>query len=241
MGFVAFAALVLAVFSLVYVALSVVVTLIWRKRIPRLAAPQPLPPVSVLKPLCGLEPGLLENLRSFCEQSHTNYEILFGARDANDPALEVARRVAAEYPHVDIRVIPGATRIGENRKCNTLAHLKMFARYDMIVINDSDVRVGPHYLQRVVEPLTDPSVGIVSCSYRGRPAGGLWAELGALAIEKGSSRRCWWPTRWGRTPTARARRWHCVARCSPRSVASRSWPLCWPTTMSSGSACGSLG
>jgi len=163
MGFVAFAALVLAVFSLVYVALSVVVTLIWRKRSPRLAALRPLPPVSVLKPLCGLEPGLLENLRSFCEQSHTNYEILFGARDANDPALEVARRVAAEYPHVDIRVIPGATRIGENRKCNTLAHLKMFAKYDMIVINDSDIRVGPHYLQRVVEPLTDPSVGIVSC------------------------------------------------------------------------------
>jgi ceramide glucosyltransferase len=185
MGFVAFAALVLAVFSLVYVALSVVVTLIWRKRIPRLAAPQPLPPVSVLKPLCGLEPGLRENLRSFCEQSHTNYEILFGARDANDPALEVARRVAAEYPRLDIRVIPGATRIGENRKCNTLAHLKLFAKYDMIVINDSDVRVGPRYLERVVEPLTDPTVGIVSCSYRGRPAGGLWAELGALAIDEG--------------------------------------------------------
>ena len=185
MAFAAYTALVFAVFSLVYVALSVVVTVLWRHSgTVRLAEPTTLPPVSVLKPLCGLEPGLLENLRSFCEQSHPNYELLFGARDANDPALEVARKVAAEYPHRDIRIVPGATRLGENRKINTLAHLMPLARYDLIVIADSDIRVGPGYLQRVVEPLSDKSVGIVSCSYRGRPAGGLWSDLGALAIDE---------------------------------------------------------
>src|SRR5579872_3690533 len=184
MAFVAYAALVFAVFSLVYVALGVVVTLVWRRLSAYVPQPAPLPAVSVLKPLCGDEPGLLENLRSFCEQSHTKYELLFGARDANDPALEVARKVAAEYPHLDIRIIPGATRLGENRKINTLINLMPHARYDMIVIVDSDIRVGPNYLQRVVQPLTDPKVGIVSCTYRGRPAGGLWSELGALAIDE---------------------------------------------------------
>ncbi len=184
MAFVAYAALVFAVFSLVYVALGVVVTFVWRHRSPHVPQPTPLPGVSVLKPLCGDEPGLLENLRSFCEQSHTSFELLFGARDANDPALAVARQVAAEYPHLDIRIIPGAARLGENRKINTLINLMPHARYDMIVIVDSDIRVGPNYLQRVVQPLTDPTVGIVSCTYRGRPAGGLWSELGALAIDE---------------------------------------------------------
>src|SRR5581483_5960151 len=202
MAFVAYAALVLAVFSLVYVALGVVVTLVWRHRSPQLPQPTPLPAVSVLKPLCGDEPGLLENLRSFCEQSHDSYEILFGARDANDPALEVARKVAAEYPHRAIRIIPGATRLGENRKINTLINLMPHARYDMIVIVDSDIRVGPNYLQRVVQPLMDPTVGIVSCTYRGRPAGGLWSELGALAIDE-------WFMPW---------------------VVSRHWPHYWQTT-----------
>lgn len=184
MAFVAYAALVFAVFSLVYVALGVVVTLVWRYRSPRATQPQSLPAVSVLKPLCGLEPGLLENLRSFCEQSHPDFELLFGARDANDPALDVARQVAAEYPHIDIRVIPGAARLGENRKINTLVNLLPLAKYDVIVVNDSDIRVGPQYLQHVIEPLLDPKVGIVSCSYRGRPAGGIWSELGALSIDE---------------------------------------------------------
>lgn len=181
----ALTALAFAVFSLVYVALSVVATLSWRLRQPfHPAALASLPPVTVLKPLCGLEPGLEENLRSFCRQSHTNYELLIGARDATDPALQVARRVAAEFPTIDIRIIPGATRLGENRKVNTLVHLATFARFDTFVVADSDVRVGPDYLRRVVEPLLDPGVGIVSCTYRGRPEGGIWSDLGALAIDE---------------------------------------------------------
>jgi ceramide glucosyltransferase len=184
MGLTAFTALAFAVFSLVYVALGVVATLVWRRRVPRAHLPPQLPYVSVLKPLCGLEPGLDENLRSFCRQSHAHYELLIGARDANDPALDVARRIATEFPDVDIRIIPGATRLGENRKVNTLAHLVPLARYDHLVIADSDIRVGPEYLRRVVEPLLDTSVGIVSCTYRGRPVGNFWSELGALAIDE---------------------------------------------------------
>ncbi len=173
----------LAVFSLIYVALGVLATLTWRRKTAATSTAASVP-VTVLKPLCGLEPGLEANLRSFCAQDYPTVELLFGARDSDDPALALARRVAADYPHQHIRVVAGAHALGENRKVNILTHLMSLATHDTIVIADSDVRVGPSYLQRVVAPLADPTVGIVTCSYRGRPTEGLWSQLGALAIDE---------------------------------------------------------
>jgi len=180
---VAYVALAAAAFSLLYVAACLTVTIGWRSGS---GAPQPVrePPVSVLKPLCGLEPGLDENLRSICRQLYASAELVVGARSPDDPALDVARRVAQEFPAHAIRIVAGALPLGANRKIDTVAYLASIARYDLFVIADSDVRVGPGYLHSVVGELGDPSVGIVSCLYRGRPTGGIWSRLGAMAIDE---------------------------------------------------------
>ena len=172
-----------AAFSIAYTAACVVVMLGWRLR--RVRPPStPSASVTVLKPLCGDEPGLEENLRSFCRLVGPGIEILFGARDPDDPALVIARQVAGEFPTGDIHVVAGALGCGANRKVNTLAHLMSLARHDWLVIADSDIRVAPTYLSSVVAPLADPSVGIVSCVYRGRPTDTLWSRLGAMAIDE---------------------------------------------------------
>lgn len=176
----------LAVLSLVYVTVCIVVAWTWRRRraVSSASALSALPPVSVLKPLCGVEPDLEENLRSFCAQSYATTQVLIGAREQDDPALIVAKRVAAQFPERDIQVLVGAPPLGTNRKVNTLAQLLTRARHDVLVIADSDIRVGPTYLQHVVAPLTDPSVGLVTCLYRGLPTTSFWSRLGALAIDE---------------------------------------------------------
>jgi ceramide glucosyltransferase len=132
-----------------------------------------------------MEAELEENLRSFCEQTYPTVQLLFGARDDTDPALDVARRVAAAYPDRDVTVLAGAQPLGTNRKIDTLANLLPSARHDVLVIADSDIHVGPEYLHHVVAPLLmDPSVGLVSCLYRGMPTPSFWSRLGALAIDE---------------------------------------------------------
>ena len=150
-----------------------------------------LPAVSILKPLSGLEPGLEENLRSFCEQSYPVYEVLFGARDPADPALDVARLLAGRAERLGARGVPrgvrvfaGAATLGSNRKVNTLAHLETYARHAVIVAADSDVRVDPSYLAAIVTPLLDPAVGVVTCVFRAAPTGSIWSRLGALSSDQ---------------------------------------------------------
>ena len=176
-------AVVLGGLSLLYAAMCVVTVVAWRRR---RADPSgtDLPPVTVLKPLCGLEPELEENLRSFCQQAYPMVQLLFGARSGDDPALEVARRVAAEFPERDIEVLSGERALGANRKVNTLANLLPQARHDVLVIADSDIRVGPTYLREIVTPLHDASVGLVTCTYRGAPTGSFWSRFEALAIDE---------------------------------------------------------
>src|SRR5919199_2326410 len=169
--------------SLLYAAMCIATAWVWRRRRADAAATA-LPPVTVLKPLCGLEPDLEENLRSFCDQSYPSVQILFGARSADDPALEVARRVAAAFPDRDIDVLSGERPLGANRKVNTLANLLPRARHDVLVIADSDIRVGATYLREIVAPLQNPSVGLVTCTYRGAPTSSFWSRLGALAIDE---------------------------------------------------------
>lgn len=176
-------ALAVAGLSLVYVAACIVVVSMWRWRWAEVPATA-FPPVSVLKPLCGSEPGLEENIRSFCEQSYPAMQILFGARASDDPALDAARRVPAAFPGRDIRILAGDTPLGANRKINTLAHLLPSARHDVLVIADSDIRVGPAYLREVATPLADASVGLVTCLYRGIPTPSVWSRLAALGIDE---------------------------------------------------------
>ncbi|AOY94354.1 Fe-S oxidoreductase [Cupriavidus sp. USMAA2-4] len=147
---------------------------------PAPAAPRP---VSVLKPLCGAEPRLYENLAGLCRQTHPCYQIVFGVRDAADPAIAVVERLRADFPACDIALVVDPRVHGSNLKVSNLINLFAAARHDDLVLADSDIAVPPDYLVRVAAPLADPQVGVVTCLYRGRPVGGLWSRLGAGFID----------------------------------------------------------
>jgi ceramide glucosyltransferase len=142
----------------------------------------PMPPATMMKPLCGLEPGLEENLTSFFLQDYPKFEILFGTRDASDPALEVVRRLCARYPRVPVKIVFSGEPDMPNAKVCTLREMFVQASHEYVVISDSDVGVARDYLRRVVAPLLDDATGLVMCLYRGVPTGGFWAGLEALGM-----------------------------------------------------------
>ncbi|MBC7234196.1 MAG: bacteriohopanetetrol glucosamine biosynthesis glycosyltransferase HpnI [Chloroflexi bacterium] len=139
------------------------------------------PPVSILKPLRGTDFELLENLRSFCRQDYPEFEIVFGVADPTDPALEAVEQARQEFPHLSLRVIVGSD-IGANPKASLLHHISYAANHDVLVISDSDMRVGPDYLKHIVAPLADKQVGLVTCPYIGLKPLTLTARLEALYI-----------------------------------------------------------
>lgn len=168
----------------VYAILSALALRLWeRRRDPRAPADVAAHPVTVLKPLCGAEPRLYENLRSFCAQDHPRYQIVFGTREADDPALDVARRLQTEFPQLDIVVVSDPRVHGRNLKVSNLLNLLPHARHDWLVIADSDISVSPDYLRCVTAPLARADVGLVTCLYRGRALGGVWSRLGTLFID----------------------------------------------------------
>lgn len=146
------------------------------------AAALPLP-VTLLKPLCGAEPGLERSLRSFCEQEYAGgMQIVFGVQHPADPALAVLAGLKRDYPRLDLTVVVDPTRHGSSAKVSNLINMMRAARHDWLVLADSDVRVPPGYLAAVAAPLADPTVGIVTCPYHGAPRPGLWSLLGALFV-----------------------------------------------------------
>ena len=151
----------------------------------RAAIPSTQPPVSVLKPLHGDEPGLRENLRSFVDQDYPAVQTVFGVRNPADEALSAARAVIAERPGGDIALVIDTGARGSNLKVANLENMLPVAKHDFLVMADSDMRVGRDYLATVTAPLHDPRVGLVTCLYKGVPTGGLWSELGALHINYG--------------------------------------------------------
>ena len=120
------------------------------------------PPVSVLKPLHGEEPGLYENLRSFVEQDYPSLQLVLGANDTKDGALPVADRLVRDMPAADIVLVVGAPVRGSNLKVANLENMLPAARHDIFVISDSDMRVDRGYLGAVIAPLHDPSTGLVT-------------------------------------------------------------------------------
>jgi ceramide glucosyltransferase len=140
-------------------------------------------PVTVLKPLCGLEPRLEENLATFCNQTYAAYQLLFGVRDPDDPAIATVKRLKARYPERDIEIVVDSRVHGSNFKISNLINMASAARHPWLVIADSDIAVRPDYLAKVCAPLADPSVGIVTCLYRGRSVDTFWSRLGGLFID----------------------------------------------------------
>ena len=140
-----------------------------------------LPPVSVLKPVHGLEAQLRENIESFFVQDYPHFEILFAADEANDAALEVVREVCARYPQIPSRVlVTGA--LWPNPVVHSFHCMAEAASHDILVTTDSDVEVSPNYLREVVAPLLDPQVGMVTCVYRGKNAAGFFSGLTAIGM-----------------------------------------------------------
>lgn len=157
-------------------------------RLSRRRAPEPveLPPISVLKPVCGVDQDAWENFASFCRQDYPEYELVFGIQDPDDPARAVIERLQAEFPKRAIRLVVSDARIGPNRKVCNLQNILGEARHDLLVLSDSDIRVGPGYLREVAAWATQPGTGLVtslyqSCGMRSLPAGlealGLMADF----------------------------------------------------------------
>lgn len=140
-------------------------------------------PVSVLKPLCGAEPRLYENLATLCRQRHPAYQLVFGVRAQDDPAIAVVEQLRRDFPSCDITLVVDPRVHGSNLKVSNLINLAPHARHAWLVVADSDIAAGPDYLARVTAPLADAQVGIVTCLYRGRPVDGLWSRIGARFID----------------------------------------------------------
>jgi ceramide glucosyltransferase len=161
-----------------------------RKRREERARPDFLPPVSVFKPLHGTEPGLERNLETFFEQRYpAPFELLFCARHADDPGLQLAREVGARYPRVDAQYVTCGEPIPQfhNAKVYSFEKLDSVAAHDIVITSDADVRVAPDYLLRMVQNLRDPNLGIASCVYLGKPYGGESASFATKLDAVGKS------------------------------------------------------
>ena len=152
-----------------------------QRRLPPLD-PSFAPPASILKPVRGLDREAYENFASFCRLDYPEYEVLFAVSDVDDPVIPVIEKLQRDFPGRAIRLLVGTTQLGTNRKVNNLCRLVQEARHDLLVINDSDVRVDRDYLRGVAAPFANPNVGVVTTFFRGMTPGGVAAELEALVL-----------------------------------------------------------
>ncbi len=141
-----------------------------------------LPPVSILKPLKGVDPEVWDSFCSHCEQDYPEFQIIFGVSDSDDPAIEVVHRLQAKYPKREIELIECQQFLGTNVKISNLVQMLPAAHHEILLVDDSDIRVSRDYLRRVVAPLRDNSVGLVTCLYRGIAGRSLGSRLEALGI-----------------------------------------------------------
>ncbi|MEX2303597.1 MAG: glycosyltransferase [Bryobacterales bacterium] len=148
--------------------------------------PDELPAVSILKPVAGADLDFYENIRSHALQDYPNFELLFGAGDPNDPALEAIGRLAREFPHLRIEAFVCECTGPGNHKVQRLERLQQEARFEFFLVNDSDIRVERNYVRDVMRPFLDskngPRVGLVSCPFRARPGPTLASLTEALAV-----------------------------------------------------------
>lgn len=140
------------------------------------------PPISILKPLKGTDPEMYESFRSHCLQDYPEYEVIFGVSDPADPAIDSVNWLRRDFPDCNIRLVVCPDILGPNVKVSNLEQMVQEARYDHLIVNDSDICVEQDYLQRVIAPLADQRIGMVTCLYRAVAAPTLGSKLEALGI-----------------------------------------------------------
>jgi ceramide glucosyltransferase len=139
-------------------------------------------PISILKPLAGLDLDLESNLRTFFEQDYPSFEILFAVREANDPAVEIVTRLQREYPKVSSRLLLTGEPPYPNAKVYSLNHMLRAAANDLVVMSDSDIHVTPQLLRNAAAEFQDPKLGVATCPYRAVPGTSLWSRLEATGM-----------------------------------------------------------
>jgi ceramide glucosyltransferase len=173
------ALLLLALASFAYYLLAIIAALRFFRG--RDAAPSDFtPPLSILKPIYGLDRETYQNYASFCLQDYPDYEILFCVSDDRDPAIPVIAELARNFPERKIKLIVGSEPLGVSDKVNKLCRMVREAAHETVVVSDSDVRVEPQYLRAIAAPFRDPKIGAVTCLYRGLTDGSLAANLEAI-------------------------------------------------------------
>jgi ceramide glucosyltransferase len=173
------ALLLLALASFAYYVVAIIAALRFFRG--RDAAPSDFtPPLSILKPIYGLDRETYQNYASFCLQDYPDYEILFCVSDDRDPAIPVIAELARNFPERKIKLIVGSEPLGVSDKVNKLCRMVREAAHETVVVSDSDVRVEPQYLRAIAAPFRDPKIGAVTCLYRGLTDGSLAANLEAI-------------------------------------------------------------
>jgi ceramide glucosyltransferase len=140
------------------------------------------PPVSIFKPLRGADPEMYQAFRSHCLQDYPDFELIFGVSDPHDPAINLVNRLQREFPERSIRLIFCNQLLGANGKVSNLVQMLPHARYEHLLVNDSDIRVAPDYLRRIFAPFANERVGMVTALYRGLETGTLGSKLEAIGI-----------------------------------------------------------
>src|ERR1700740_425092 len=161
--------------SLVYSLLEIVAALSYLSVRP--PALQSAEPISILKPLAGLDLDLEANLRTFFEQDYPAFEILLAVRSQNDPALRVDRALQQEYSAIPARLLITGEPPYPNAKVFSLERMLEAAANDLVVMSDSDVRVTPKLLRTIAAEFQDDHVGIATCPYRAVPGASFWSRL----------------------------------------------------------------
>jgi ceramide glucosyltransferase len=178
------ALLICVIAAIVYYLIALVAGILWfldRRRQRKLGLSH-TPPVVIFKPVCGADPEAYENFTSFCRQDYPEYQILFGVQDKNDPVVPIINRLIADFPDRDIELAISANEIGYNAKVSNLQNMYSRAKHDILMIVDSDIRVGPDYLHRVVAPMQQERTGMVTCLYRGARARTFAALLENIGV-----------------------------------------------------------